>query len=216
MGATGQPPPDVAPRGATLNELRDEAAGCRRCGLYRRATQTVFGEGPESADLVVVGEQPGDREDRDGRPFVGPAGRLLDDLLDDAGIDRESTYVTNAVKHFKWIAKGKRRIHQRPDASELAACRPWLEAELTLLEPQVLLCLGATAARAVIGPSFRVTRDRGRFLAGEETRLEDFGGSVTATLHPSALLRIREDDERREATDGVLADLRAVAARLAD
>jgi DNA polymerase len=120
------------------------------------------------------------------------------------------------VKHFKWIAKGKRRIHQRPDASELAACRPWLEAELALLEPQVLLCLGATAARAVIGPSFRVTRHRGRFLAGEETRLEGFGGSVTATLHPSALLRIREDEERREATRGVLADLRAVTARLAD
>jgi DNA polymerase len=202
------------PEGADLDGVRRAAAACERCGLYRRATQTVFGAGPESADLVVVGEQPGDREDREGQPFVGPAGRLLDDLLDDAGIDREATYVTNAVKHFKWIAKGKRRIHQRPDAAEIAACRPWLEAELALLEPKVLLCLGATAAKAVIGPSFRVTRDRGRFLTGKETRLEEFSGAVTATLHPSALLRIREDGERREARAGVVADLREVAARL--
>jgi DNA polymerase len=202
------------PVAADLGGLRRAAASCEGCGLYRKATQTVFGEGPEAAELVVVGEQPGDREDRDGQPFVGPAGQLLDDLLDDAGIDRETTYVTNAVKHFKWIAKGKRRIHQRPDAAEIAACRPWLEAELALLEPQVLLCLGATAAKAVIGPSFRVTRDRGRFLDGGETRLEEFGGAVTATLHPSALLRIREEEERREARAGVVADLREVAGRL--
>lgn len=156
----------------------------------------------------------GPGKDRDGRPFVGPAGRLLDELLDDAGIDRDVTYVTNAVKHFKWTAKGKRRIHQRPDAAEIAACRPWLEAELALLGPDVLLCLGATAAKAVIGPSFRVTRDRGSFLPGGETRLEGFVGAVTATLHPSALLRIREDAERREARAEVVADLGAVAKRL--
>ena len=202
------------PDGADLAELRQAAATCKGCGLYRNATQTVFGEGPDSAQLVIVGEQPGDREDREGRPFVGPAGRLLDELLDDAGIDRDVTYVTNAVKHFKWIAKGKRRIHQRPDAGEIAACRPWLEAELDGLGPEVLLCLGATAAKAVIGPSFRVTRDRGRFLAGDETRLAGFGGAVTATLHPSALLRIREDAERREARAGVVADLSTVAERL--
>ena len=202
------------PDDADLGELRRAAETCRGCGIYRDATQTVFGEGPDSAELVIVGEQPGDREDHEGRPFVGPAGRLLDELLDDAGIDRGVTYVTNAVKHFKWIAKGKRRIHQRPDAGEIAACRPWLEAELDLLGPEVLLCLGATAAKAVIGPSFRVTRDRGSFLAGDETRLEGFGGAVTATLHPSALLRIRGSADRREARAGVVADLIAVADRL--
>ena len=202
------------PNDAELDELRRAAAKCEGCGLYRRATATVFGEGPDDADLVIVGEQPGDREDREGRPFVGPAGRLLDELLDEAAIDRDSTYVTNAVKHFKWIARGKRRIHQRPDAAEIAACRPWLEAELEALEPDVLLCLGATAAKAVIGPQFRVTKDRGRFLTGADTRLDGFGGEVTATLHPSALLRISEDDERREARAGVVADLRVIAAHL--
>jgi DNA polymerase len=202
------------PDDAELDELRRAAAECEGCGLYRRATATVFGEGPDDADLVIVGEQPGDREDREGRPFVGPAGRLLDELLDEAAIDRDSTYVTNAVKHFKWIAKGKRRIHQRPDAAEIAACRPWLEAELEALEPDVLLCLGATAAKAVIGPQFRVTKDRGRFLTGADTRLAGFEGEVTATLHPSALLRISEDDERREARAGVVADLQAIAGHL--
>jgi len=203
------------PERGGIDRLRSAAAGCTGCELHANATQTVFGAGPAEAQLVIVGEQPGDSEDREGLPFVGPAGRLLDQLLEQAGIDRETTYVTNAVKNFKWIAKGKRRIHQRPDAGEIAACRPWLEAELRVLEPEILLCLGATAAKAVIGPKFRVTQDHGRFLAGSESRLEGFDGSVTATVHPSALLRIRDDRERRTATREVVADLGGVASRLA-
>jgi len=202
------------PEGAGLDGLRRAAATCKGCELHRHATATVFGEGPEDADLVIVGEQPGDREDREGEPFVGPAGRLLDELLEEAAIDRGSTYVTNAVKHFKWKAKGKRRIHQRPSAAETAACRPWLEAELAALEPEILLCLGATAAQAVFGSQFRITRDRGRFMTGADTRLAGFGGEATATLHPSALLRIREHDERRETRAAVVADLEAIAQRL--
>jgi DNA polymerase len=194
-----------------LAELRRAAAGCRGCGLYRDATQTVFGEGEGDARLVLVGEQPGDREDRDGRPFVGPAGRLLDELLEEAGIGRGDVYVTNAVKHFRWKeSRGKRRVHQSPTREQVRSCRPWLEAELAAISPALMVCLGATAAKAVIGPAFKVTEDRGKVLVPAETELggADPGTSVLATLHPSALLRIREADERRRERDAVVADLR--------
>ena len=170
----------------------------------------MFGAGRRSAEVMLVGEQPGDREDRDGRPFVGPAGRVLDRALEDAGIPRKDAYVTNVVKHFKWIPKGKRRIHQRPNAEEIAACRPWLESELALVRPKVLVALGATAAKAVLGPGFRVTRDRGELV---ET---DLAPRATGTVHPSSILRIDDDDERRAARDEFTDDLREVARRLAD
>jgi uracil-DNA glycosylase len=174
-----------------LASLREAAAGCTACPLHLTGTQTVFGEGLASARLVLVGEQPGDREDVEGRPFVGPAGRLLDEALVEAGIDRGEAYVTNAVKHFKWQARGKRRIHQKPNAAELAACRPWLDAELTVLRAQVLVCLGATAAQALLGRGFRVTRDRGRLL---ESALAP---ATLATVHPSSILRAPDADARR-------------------
>jgi uracil-DNA glycosylase len=192
----------------TLPKLRDAAAGCRACTLWRTGTQTVFGAGRRSADVMLVGEQPGDREDREGKPFVGPAGRILDGALEDAGIDRRDAYVTNVVKHFKWIPKGKRRIHQRPNAEEIAACRPWLESELAVVRPKALVCLGATAARAVLGPGFRVTKDRGELV---ET---DLAPLATGTVHPSSILRIDDDDERRVARDEFTDDLREVAKRL--
>src|SRR5213076_3563618 len=154
--------PGKVPDQPTLPALRESAAGCRACDLYKSGTQTVFGEGAEHAQVMFVGEQPGDREDREGKPFVGPAGRVLDEALEEAGIDRTKAYVTNVVKHFKWQARGKRRIHAKPAWSEIAACRPWLEAELTVVKPQVLVCLGATAAQALLGRSFRVTRERGK------------------------------------------------------
>jgi DNA polymerase len=191
---------------AAFQRLRDEASTCRRCDLYRDATQTVFGEGPVSARLVLMGEVPGDREDTEGHPFVGPAGRLLDDALREAGIDRNAVYLTNAVKHFKWRPAGKVRLHQKPNAAEIAACRAWWEAELALVEPEILCCLGATAAQAVFGRSFRVTRDRGTFRALPS------GVEATATLHPSAALRA----DNREAVFGTIVDdLRMVAERLA-
>ena len=180
---------DVA--GQTLGELRGKAARCTGCPLYERATQTVFGEGPEHAALMLVGETPGDQEDRQGRPFVGPAGKLLDRCLAEAGIDRSAAYVSNVVKHFKWTARGKRRLHAKPNAAEIRACVPWLEAEIALVRPKVLVCLGATAAQALLGPDFRVTRQRGTFV---ESRLAPF---ALATVHPSALLR--GDPETRDA-----------------
>ena len=152
------------PRGVGLDGLRTAAAGCRACELWEPATQTVFGEGPATARIVFVGEQPGEQEDRTGEPFVGPAGRMLDKALDDAGIDRRDAYITNAVKHFRFTVKGKRRIHQTPGAEHLRACRPWLESEFVVLKPEVVVCLGATAAKALISPSFRITRDRGRLI----------------------------------------------------
>jgi uracil-DNA glycosylase len=194
----------VAP---TLTSLRKEAAGCRACPLWKRGTQTVFGEGPVKADLFFVGEQPGDAEDKEGRPFVGPAGRVFDDALADAGIERRKVYVTNAVKHFKWEARGKRRIHQKPNAAETAACRPWLDAELEVVSPRVLVALGATAAQALLGRSFRVTQQRGVPVES------DLAPNVIATVHPSSILRAPDDVARREAYDAFVDDLR-VAARL--
>jgi DNA polymerase len=191
-----------------LRTLRAAAGACRGCELWRRGTQTVFGEGARSADVMLVGEQPGDQEDRAGRPFVGPAGRLLDRALEEAGIDREAAYVTNVVKHFKWQERGKRRIHAKPSWGEIAACRPWLDAELAVVEPRVLVCLGATAAQALIGRDFRVSRNRGELV---ESRLAD---SVLATVHPSSILRARDERSREEEYRAFVGDLEKVAALL--
>jgi uracil-DNA glycosylase family protein len=200
------------PEGAGLEQLEQAARGCRGCDLYRDATQTVFGEGDSHARVILVGEQPGDQEDRQGRPFVGPAGRILDRALVDAGITRNRTYVTNAVKHFKFERPegGKRRIHQAPNRTEIIACRPWLAAELDVLDPDVLVCLGATAAKAVFGPSFKVTEQRGAPLAAPaEWAREDM--VVVATIHPSAVLRSRDRDAMYA---GLVSDLRVVASEL--
>jgi DNA polymerase len=191
-----------------IDALRAAAETCRRCPLWARATQTVFGEGPDRARVLLVGEQPGDEEDLSGRPFVGPAGRLLDRVMAEAGIDRSQAYVTNAVKHFKWEPRGKRRIHQKPNDREVAACHVWLEGELGRIQPEILVCLGATAGQALLGKQFRVTRDRGRWLDS------DLAPHVMATIHPSAILRADDDvrdHERRRMVD----DLRLVADRLA-
>ena len=191
----------------SLPALREAAAGCKGCDLWRLGTQTVFGEGPESAGVMFVGEQPGDQEDRAGKPFVGPAGRLLDKALTEAGIDRSATYLTNAVKHFKWQARGKRRIHQKPTWAETTACRPWLEAELAVVHPRVLVLLGATAAQSLLGREFRVTQNRRTLV---ESNLAD---AVTATIHPSAILR--GEPERRETEFAAFVDdLRFVASLL--
>jgi uracil-DNA glycosylase family protein len=188
-------------RVAELERLAAEAAGCTACDLYREATQTVFGEGRPTARLLLLGEQPGDQEDKAGEPFVGPAGRILDKALADVGVDRDDVYITNAVKHFKWIAKGKRRIHQRPSAGEVAACRQWLEAELALVDPAVIVALGATAGQALFGSRFRVGASRSQVL--------DFNGRpLVATIHPSAVLRAREPAERDAQYAGFVADLR--------
>jgi uracil-DNA glycosylase len=196
-------------RARSLTALRELATGCRACDLWARATQTVFGDGSPKARLMLVGEQPGNSEDLEGAPFVGPAGRLLDRALVEAGIDREAVYVTNVVKHFKWRqGRGKRRLHQRPNSEEIGACRPWLDSELAVVRPQVVVCLGATAAKGLLGSQIRVTRDRGRFVEAE------FAPAVTVTVHPSAILRIQERDERAEARAELTADLRRVAERL--
>jgi uracil-DNA glycosylase len=191
-----------------LSALRDRAVTCTACDLYERATQTVFGEGPPDARVVLMGEQPGDQEDRAGRPFVGPAGRILDRALDEAGIDRETVYVTNAVKHFKWRPAGKVRLHQKPSAAQIKACSQWWRSEVGALDPDVVVLLGATAAHAVLGPRIRVTRDRGTFL-----RPADFAFEALVTIHPSAVLRAQGDD-RDDALRGLVDDLRAVAGRL--
>jgi DNA polymerase len=196
------------PERPTIPKLQRAAAGCRACHLYRNATQTVFGDGPRSARVMLVGEQPGDREDIEGEPFVGPAGRLLDRALEDAGIERRDAYVTNVVKHFKWTPRGKRRLHQKPNAEEIGACRPWLDAELRVVKPEVVVCLGATAAKALLGPKFRVTKQRGEFIEVE------FAPLATGTVHPSSILRIDDDAERREAMTALVEDLRGVAAHL--
>ena len=195
---------DFLPATLSLPTLREAARGCRGCELYRLGTQTVFGEGLREAPVMLVGEQPGDQEDIQGRPFVGPAGKLLDRALIEAGIDRSRTYVTNAVKHFKWEPRGKRRIHQKPTWAELTACRPWLDAELAVVKPRVLVCLGATAAQALLGRQFRVTRQRGQLIASP------LAEHVTATIHPSAILRAR-DDQREAEYAAFVDDLRAVA-----
>src|SRR3954471_1661205 len=189
-----------------IARLARDAADCRACDLWRNGTQTVFGEGPPDAALMLVGEQPGDREDLSGKPFVGPAGRVLDDALAAAGIDRERVYVTNAVKHFKWRARGKRRIHDKPNRAEVAACRPWLDGELATVKPRVLVLLGATAAQAILGTGFRVTRERGRAIGDT-----GFAEHVVATVHPSAIVRIRDRDERADAERGLADDLRVAA-----
>jgi uracil-DNA glycosylase len=186
----------------TLDELREAAKSCRRCDLWKTGTQTVFGEGSPDAELVLVGEQPGDQEDLAGRPFVGPAGRLLDKALEEAGIDRNRTYVTNVVKHFKWQPRGKRRIHQKPNAAEIGACRPWLDAELSLLKPKVLVCLGATAAQALLGRQFRVSKQRGVPVES------DVAPVVMATVHPSSILR---SDDREAEMALFVEDLRRAA-----
>jgi uracil-DNA glycosylase len=189
----------------SLPALREAVQTCRGCDLYRNATQAVFGEGARAADVMLVGEQPGDSEDREGRPFVGPAGRLLDRGLDEAGIDRAATYVTNVVKHFKWQGRGKRRIHQKPNWTEMSACRPWLDAELEVVQPRVLVCLGATAAQALLGRQFRVTQSRGQLVDSPLAEV------VTATVHPSAILRA---DDREAEYAAFVADLRRVAEHL--
>ena len=196
---------DLVPSPATLESLREASAGCRACPLWKKGTQTVFGEGRAGAPLMFVGEQPGDREDLAGRPFVGPAGRILDDALQQVGIDRASTYVTNAVKHFKWEPRGQRRIHAKPSWSELSACRPWLEAELAVVRPRVLVCLGATAAQSLLGRDFRVTKHRGEWLDS------DLADHVTATIHPSAILRQRDDESRHAELEAFVNDLELVA-----
>ena len=189
----------------TLPRLREAAAGCQGCHLWERATQTVFGEGAKGAQVMLVGEQPGDQEDVAGKPFVGPAGRLLDEGLEEAGIDRSQAYVTNVVKHFKWEPRGKRRIHAKPAWSEMAACRPWLDAELAVVEPEVLVCLGATAAQALIGRDFRVSRQRGELVSSPLARY------VLATVHPSSILRQRDDAARQAEYAAFVDDLKAVA-----
>jgi uracil-DNA glycosylase len=189
----------------SLEELRAEAAECRACPLWQTGTQTVFGEGAADSQVLFVGEQPGDQEDKQGRPFVGPAGRLFDEGLELAGIDRRTAYVTNAVKHFKWEPRGKRRIHAKPTWSEIMACRPWLESELEAVRPRVLVALGATAGQSLLGRQFRVTKERGRWL---ESELAEY---VTATIHPSAILRQRDDDSRHREMDAFVQDLRLVA-----
>jgi uracil-DNA glycosylase family protein len=198
----------LIPERPTLPSLREAAAGCQACPLYKTGTQTVFGEGLKRARLMLIGEQPGDREDIEGHPFVGPAGRILDQALEQAEIERGDAYVTNVVKHFKWTPKGKRRIHQAPKAEEIKACSPWLEAELDVVAPEVMVCLGATAVRAVIGTKARVMKNHGEFL---ESKL---GRTAMPTLHPSAILRADPDD-RDDAMALLVGDLRRVRNRLA-
>ena len=198
----------LIPSEPTIAGLRDAAAGCTLCHLYRDATQTVFGEGPEEPTVMLVGEQPGDAEDRAGHPFVGPAGKLLDRCLVEAGIDRARTYVTNVVKHFKWVPRGPRRIHSKPGSVEIEACVPWLEAEISVVKPRAIVALGATAAQALFGKSFRVTRDRGRFVQSA------LAPHALATVHPSALLRAPDEATRHREIRRFVEDLRQVAAIL--
>jgi uracil-DNA glycosylase family protein len=196
--------PLIPPR-PSLKKLRETAAGCKACPLWKTGTQTVFGEGSPKAEVLFVGEQPGDQEDKEGKPFVGPAGRLLDKAMEEAGIDRSAAYVTNVVKHFKWKGQGKRRIHQKPSWNEVAACVPWLEAELAVVKPRVLVCLGATAAQALLGRQFRVTQRRG------EPVESDLAPVVIATVHPSSILRA---DDRDAELKKFVSDLKTVAAHL--
>jgi uracil-DNA glycosylase family protein len=198
----------LIPERPTLRTTTEAAEGCRACPLWKDATQTVFGDGSAGAELMLVGEQPGDREDLEGHPFVGPAGRLLDQALEEAGIDRSKVYVTNVVKHFKFTRRGKRRIHKKPGASEIAACYPWLRTELDLVKPKILVALGATAAQALIGRTFRVSVQRGQFVHS------DLAPTVTATVHPSSILRAPDEETRHEEMLRFVDDLRKVAERL--
>jgi uracil-DNA glycosylase len=199
---------DFLPERRTLAALARAAEDCRGCDLYRNATQTVFGEGRAGAQIMLVGEQPGDREDVEGHPFVGPAGRLLDTALEQAGIDRADVYVTNVVKHFRFEARGKRRIHRKPSAEQIRACRPWLEAELDAVAPQIVVCLGATAAQALLGRSFKLTEHRGELLEWDRDPL------IAATVHPSSILRSPDERTRHEQTEAFVRDLRSAAAAL--
>jgi DNA polymerase len=203
----GQKTTDLIPGKRSLAGLSDAARNCQACDLWKMATQTVFGEGPSKAAIMFVGEQPGDLEDRSGHPFVGPSGKLLDRALADAGIPRSEVYVTNVVKHFKWSPadRGKRRIHKKPRHSEMQACRPWLDAELQMVKPRVLVCLGASAAQALLGNDFRVSRDRGRPIDSP------LASRVMATVHPSSILRAQDDESRRIQLEEFVEDLRVVA-----
>jgi uracil-DNA glycosylase family protein len=194
--------PAPVPETSSLKEVAEAARHCTACHLYKRATQTVFGEGPKHATMLLIGEQPGDYEDVAGKPFVGPAGKIMDRALEEAGIDRKDVYVTNAVKHFKWEPRGKRRIHQKPNSREIAACKPWLEAELRLVKPKLVVCLGATAGQAIFGPSFRVTRERGKLLSSK------LAPRVVATVHPSSLLRQPDEESREREYAHFVSDLR--------
>jgi uracil-DNA glycosylase family protein len=198
---------EFIPAKPTLKSLRESAAHCTACDLYKRGTQTVFGEGSEHARVILVGEQPGDKEDLEGRPFVGPAGKLLDRALEIAGIEREETYVTNIVKHFKWEPRGKRRIHKKPNSLDIAACRPWFEAEVQVIKPQVVICLGATAAQAIIGRNFKVTQQRGKLIFDVL-----IAPAVMATVHPSSILRAPDEDARRDEMTSFVKDLKVAAA----
>ncbi len=198
----------MVPPAAELEVLKEAALSCRACDLWKGATQTVFGEGSERAMVMMVGEQPGDQEDKQGRPFVGPAGQLLDGCLAEAGIDRGDVYITNAVKHFKWVARGARRLHQKPNRGEVVACRPWLEAEIERIDPEMIVCLGATAAQALLGPDFRLTQHRGKILPSP------YRASALATMHPSAILRAPDAESRKAGRQALVSDLRLVALRL--
>jgi uracil-DNA glycosylase len=195
---------EFLPERQDLTSLREASKGCQGCDLYREATQTVFGEGSSTAPIFLVGEQPGDHEDQQGKPFVGPAGKLLDKFLESAGIDRADVYITNAVKHFKWEPRGKIRLHKKPSALEIIACRPWLEREIAAVHPQVIVCLGATAAQALLGSQFRLTKHRGEVFPTEY-------GPVTATIHPSAILRIPEPATREAEQSSLAHDLKVAA-----
>jgi len=194
---------EIPPR-PTIKKLQAAAAGCQACDLWKSATQTVFGEGKQTSTVMFIGEQPGDKEDLAGAPFVGPAGALLDKALVEAGIDRTAVYVTNVVKHFKWEPRGKRRIHKKPNAAEITACRPWLQAEIVVVNPRAIVCLGSTAAQAVIGPKFHVSVQRAQFVAS------DLAPFVTATVHPSSILRALGDEARHEEMRRFVADLKAI------
>jgi uracil-DNA glycosylase len=207
-GGDGPSVPQLIPDRPTIANVREAAKDCHACDLYKRGTQTVFGEGPPKADVMMVGEQPGDAEDLAGHPFVGPAGKLLDRALAEAGIDRRHVYVTNVVKHFKWEPRGKRRIHARPNSAEIAACRPWLETEIALVHPRVLVCLGATAAQALLGRAFKVSQRRGSFVPSP------LAPRVTATVHPSSILRAPDEESRRAEMTRFVDDLARVAREL--
>lgn len=196
---------DFFPERKSLKAFREAAADCKGCDLWERGTQTVFGEGARHAEVMFIGEQPGNEEDLTGHPFVGPAGRLFNDALEEAGIDRRKTYVTNVVKHFKWEPRGKRRIHKKPNAREISACRPWLEAEITLVKPNVIVCLGATAAQALLGAKFKVSKQHGQFI---ESTLAPY---IMATVHPSSILRAPDDETRHVEKRRFIDDLKRVA-----
>ncbi|HEX4794286.1 MAG TPA: UdgX family uracil-DNA binding protein [Humisphaera sp.] len=202
---------DFLPAKLELPQLVKAARKCQGCPIYCNATQTVFGEGPADAKVMFVGEQPGDQEDQAGKPFVGPAGRVLDEAMEQAGIDRSQAYVTNAVKHFKWEPRGTRRLHSKPSSREIAACRPWLEAEIKVIEPRVIVCLGATAAQSLLGPSFRITKSRGKPISDST-----WASTVIATVHPSSILRMPDHEMREKARADLASDLRVAAKQLSE